>query len=247
MMATGEKIADSGEMENRMEIETTNIPENCEERGKRRSRSTSAMENRKRKASLTPEKEKGSEKNQKKREEETNPAEKTGTETEEKEEGINNRAQTIRKVTEETNKALTEIAKAIKKEMAGKISFTKDDQKRTLTASGEIRSGISELLLEVTGMQEETRQAEMRATKAETEIEKLRGRIRQLTEEKEAQTRSRQKKTEGEKVLRGPSQKKLDQLCKELHEEAVREETQKRATEATRSTPTPAPRKQKQK
>jgi hypothetical protein len=92
-------------------------------------------------------------------------------------------------------------------------------------------------------MQEETRQAEARATKAETETKKLRERIRQLTEEKEAQTRPRQKKTEGEKDLRGPSQKKLDQL----HEEAVREETQKRATEATRSTPTPAPRKKKQK
>jgi hypothetical protein len=246
-MATSEKIAVSGEMENQMEIETTNIPENWEERGKRRSRSTSATENRKRKASLTPEKEKGGEKNQRKKEEEKNPAEKTGTETQEKEEGINSRTQTIRKVTEETNKALTEIAKAIRKEMAGKISFTKEDQKRILTASGEIKSGISELLLEVIGMQEETRQAEARATKAETETKKLRERIRQLTEEKEAQTRPRQKKTEGEKDLRGHSQKKLDQLRKELHEEAVREETQKRATETTRSTPTPAPRKKKQK
>jgi hypothetical protein len=246
-MATSEKIAVSGEMENQMEIETTNIPENWEERGKRRSRSTSATENRKRKASLTPEKEKGGEKNQRKKEEEKNPAEKTGTETQEKEEGINSRTQTIRKVTEETNKALTEIAKAIRKEMAGKISFTKEDQKRILTASGEIKSGILELLLEVIGMQEETRQAEARATKAETETKKLRERIRQLTEEKEAQTRPRQKKTEGEKDLRGPSQKKPDQLRKELHEEAVREETQKRATETTRSTPTPAPRKKKQK
>jgi hypothetical protein len=246
-MATSEKIAVSGEMENQMEIETTNIPENWEERGKRRSRSTSATENRKRKASLTPEKEKGGEKNQRKKEEEKNPAEKTGTETQEKEEGINSRTQTIRKVTEETNKALTEIAKAIRKEMAGKISFTKEDQKRILTASGEIKSGILELLLEVIGMQEETRQAEARATKAETETKKLRERIRQLTEEKEAQTRPRQKKTEGEKDLRGHSQKKLDQLRKELYEEAVREETQKRATETTRSTPTPAPRKKKQK
>jgi hypothetical protein len=246
-MATSEKIAVSGEMENQMEIETTNIPENWEERGKRRSRSTSATENRKRKASLTPEKEKGGEKNQRKKEEEKNPAEKTGTETQEKEEGINSRTQTTRKVTGETNKALTEIAKAIRKEMAGKISFTKEDQKRILTASGEIKSGISELLLEVIGMQEETRQAEARATKAETETKKLRERIRQLTEEKEAQTRPRQKKTEGEKDLRGHSQKKLDQLRKELYEEAVREETQKRATETTRSTPTPAPRKKKQK
>jgi TolA-binding protein len=91
------------------------------------------------------------------------------------------------------------------------------------TVSGDIRSSISELLLEVIGMQEETRQAEARATKTETQIERLRERIRQLTEEKETQTRSRQKKTEGEKDLRGPSQKKLDQLREELHEEAVRE------------------------
>jgi single-stranded DNA-specific DHH superfamily exonuclease len=144
------------------------------------------------------------------------------TEMEEKE-GINNRAQTIRKVTVETNKALTEIAKSYQTGMGGKISFTKEDQKRILTASGDIRSSISELLLEVIGMQEETHQAEARVTITETQIEKLREHIRQLTEEKETQTRSQQKKTEGEKDLRGPSQKKLDQLREELHEEAVRE------------------------
>jgi hypothetical protein len=88
-------------------------------------------------------------------------------------------------------KSLTQIAKAVKKEMAGKISFTKEDQKRILSASGDFKSGIMELLLEVIGMHEETRQAVERAKKAENQIGKLKEQIRQMIE------RQAQRKTEG--------------------------------------------------
>jgi hypothetical protein len=241
---------------NRMETEVTETPENWETRSVERSRSRSRSENRKRKASRSTEKEegkKGKEKNPKKEQQEEERT--TTTEEMEMEETTsvgekteeNNRAGIIKKLTVETSRSLTEIAKAIKKEMGGKISFTKEDQKRILSASGDIKSSITELLLEVIGMQEETRRAEERARKAENQIGKLEEQIRQLTE------RQAQRRTEGEKKdLRGPSQRKLDLLRKELHQEAMGEEGAQKAHKTSTevppgNTPTPAPRKRKPK
>jgi hypothetical protein len=210
-MATIEKI--SAKEENMMETEIPENPENWETKSVGRSCSTSRTENWKRKASPTLEKEDGKngrEKNPKKTGEkaaadsaqETEAVEMTEAEElrKKQEENTNraqtSRAQTIKKVTMETDKALTEIAKAIKKEMGGKISFTKENQKKILTASGDIKNGISDVLLEVIGMQEEARLAEERATNAENQVKKLREQIRQLTEKKETQARQTQRNRE---------------------------------------------------
>ncbi|XP_068917747.1 uncharacterized protein [Tenebrio molitor] len=251
-MATIEKI--SAKEENMMETEIPENPENWEtksEDGKNGREKNPKKTGEKAAADSAQETEAvemtEAEELRKKQEENTNRAQ-------------TSRAQTIKKVTMETDKALTEIAKAIKKEMGGKISFTKENQKKILTASGDIKNGISDVLLEVIGMQEEARLAEERATNAENQVKKLREQIRQLTEKKETQARQTQRNRERarerereKKDLRGPSQKKLDQHRKELHEEAAREEAgnqeggQNTPTAAPRSTPTPAPKKKKQK
>jgi hypothetical protein len=54
----------------------------------------------------------------------------------------------------EIEKELGTIAEAIKKEQAGKISFTKEEQKRILEASGTIRASVMQLLLEVIAAQQ---------------------------------------------------------------------------------------------
>jgi hypothetical protein len=72
----------------------------------------------------------------------------------------------------EIEKELGTIANAIKKEQAGKISFTKEKQKRILEASGTIRASVMQLL-EVIATQQAQKRAEERAAKQEEETEKL--------------------------------------------------------------------------
>ncbi|KAH0813360.1 hypothetical protein GEV33_009431 [Tenebrio molitor] len=78
------------------------------------------------------------------------PPDRTNPQKEEKENGAEENGQPHRKravcPTLEIEKELGTIANAIKKEQAGKISFTKEEQKRILEASGTIRSSVMQLL-----------------------------------------------------------------------------------------------------
>jgi hypothetical protein len=82
----------------------------------------------------------------------------------------------------EIEKELGTIAKAIKKEQQGKISFTKEEQKRILEASGTIRANVMQLLLEVIAAQQAQKRAEERAARQEEQLEKLKKQLKQAEE-----------------------------------------------------------------
>jgi hypothetical protein len=91
-------------------------------------------------------------------------------------------ADRVKAHTLEVEKELGTIAKAIKKEQTEKISFTKEEQKRILEASGTIRASVMQLLLEVIAAQQAQKRAEERAAKQEEETEKLKKQLKRPEE-----------------------------------------------------------------
>jgi hypothetical protein len=103
----------------------------------------------------------------------------TPTKWDEREDGSADR---VKGHTLEIEKELGTIAKAIKKEQQGKISFTKEEQKRILEASGTIRANVMQLLLEVIAAQQAQKRAEERAARQEEQLEKLKKQLKQAEE-----------------------------------------------------------------
>jgi hypothetical protein len=99
-----------------------------------------------------------------------------------------NNADRVKGHTLEIEKELGMIANAIKKEQGGKISFTKEEQKRILEASGTIRASVTQLLVEVIAAQQAQKRAAERVVKQEVETEMLKKQLR-LAEERGKETK----------------------------------------------------------
>jgi hypothetical protein len=131
----------------------------------------------------------------------------------------------------EIEKELGTIAKVIKKEQQGKISFTKEEQKRILEASGTIRASVMQLLLKVIATQQAQKRAEERAAKQEEETEKLKKQLKRAEESGKGAKSQVSMMTKGVQT-EGAAGKKGQPQAKETPKEVQARETTQTRKEA---------------